>query len=164
MPHIFNMVGSKTSEAKTKAHNENLKLNVKYMVEELIRGDPELARTVLIMEHDLDDYKRPANPLHVRILRYPFYRYRPDNNYTEDSEQGPPLSLQEINTTTNDENTEDSEQGPPLSLQEINTTTNDENTEDSEHFETMFGIRFSDNEATSNNASVQVNIQYESNV
>ena len=92
MPHIFNMVALKTSEAKTKAHNENLKLNVKYMVEELIRGDPELARTVLITEHDLDDYKRPTNPLHVRILRYPLYRYRPDNNCAEDCEQGPPLS------------------------------------------------------------------------
>ena len=142
MPHIFNMVGSKTSEAKTKAYNENLKLNVKYMVEELIREDPELARTVLIMEQDLDDEKRPANPLLiVEMLRNPFYRYRPDNNYAEDCEQGP-LSTR----------------------QEINTTTNDENTEDSEHFETMFGIRFSDNDATSNNASVQVNIQYESNV
>ena len=142
MPHIFNMVGSKTSEAKTKAHNENLKLNVKYMVEELIREDPELARTVLIREQDLDDYKRPVNPLLiVEMLRSPFYRYRPDNNYAEDCEQG-----------------------PLLPLQEINTTTNDENTEDSEHFETMFRIHFSDNDATSNNASVQVNIQYESNV
>ena len=103
MPHIFNMVRSKTSEAKTKAHNENLKLNVKYMVEELIREDPELARTGLIMEQD-------------------------------------------------------------LSLQEINTTTNDENAENSEHFETMFGISFSGNDATSNTCSVQVNIQNESNV
>ena len=123
MPHIFNMVGSKTSEAKTKAHNENLKLNVKYMAQELIRENPELARTVLIMEQDLDDYKRSANPLFLRILRYPFYRCRPDNNYAEDCEQG---SL--------------------LSLQEINTTTNDENTENSEHFETMFGISFSGND------------------
>ena len=123
MPHIFNTIGSKTSEVKTKAHNENLKLNVKYMVEELIREDPELARTVLIMEQDLDDYKKPDDPLLVRILRYPFYRYRPDNNYGEDCEQG-----------------------PLLPLQEINTTTNDENTENSEHFETMFGISFSDND------------------
>ena len=123
MPHIFNMVALKTSEAKTKAHNENLKLNLKYMVEELIRQDPELARTVLIMEHDLDDYKRPVNPLLVRILRNPLHRYRPDNNYAEDCEQG-----------------------PPLSLQEINTMTDDENTKNSEHFETMFGISFSDND------------------
>ena len=55
MLYIFNMLRSKTSEAKTKAYNENLKLNVKYMVEELIRENPGLARTVLIMEEDLDD-------------------------------------------------------------------------------------------------------------
>ena len=142
IPHIFNMVASKTSEAKTKAHNEKLKLNVKYMVQELIRENPELARTVVIMKEDLDDYKGPADPPLVRILRYPFYRYRPDNNYTEDCEQG-----------------------PVLSLQEINTTTNDENAQNSEHFETMFGISFSDNDGTSNNTSVvEENIQYESNV
>ena len=139
IPHIFNMVGSKTGEAKTKAYNQNLELNVKYMVEELIRENPELARTVLIMEQDLHDYKRPADPLLVRILRYPFHRYRPDNNYAEDCEQGPLLSPQEINTTTNDENTE--------------------------HFETMFGISFSDNDATLNNTSVvEENMQYESSV
>ena len=120
MPHIFNMVGSKTSEAKTKVHNENLKRNVKYMVQELIREDPELARTVVIMEQDLYDVKRPVDHLLVRVL---LYRYRPDNNYAEDCEQGP-LS----------------------SLQEINTTTNEANTENSEHFETMFGISFSDND------------------
>ena len=123
MPHIFNMVGSKTSEAKTKAYNKNLKLNVKYMVEQLIGENPKLARTVLIMEEDLDDHKKPDNPLLVEMLRNPFYRYRPDNNYAEDCEQG-----------------------LVLSLQEINTTTNDENNENSEHFETMFGISFSDND------------------
>ena len=54
MPHVFNMVASKTSEAKTKAWNDQLKMNVKYMVEALTREDPELARTVLIMEEDDD--------------------------------------------------------------------------------------------------------------
>ena len=54
MPYIFNMVASKTSEAKTKAWNEQLKMNVKYMVEDLTREDPELGRTVLIMEEDDD--------------------------------------------------------------------------------------------------------------
>ena len=54
MPHVFNMVASKTSEAKTKAWNDQLKMNVKYMVEDLTREDPELARTVLIMEDDDD--------------------------------------------------------------------------------------------------------------
>ena len=54
MPYIFNMVLSKTSEAKTKAWNDQLKMNVKYMVERLTREDPELGRTVLIMEEDDD--------------------------------------------------------------------------------------------------------------
>ena len=54
MPHVFNMVASKTSEAKTKAWNEQLKMNVKYMVEDLTRENPELARTVLIMEENDD--------------------------------------------------------------------------------------------------------------
>ena len=55
MPYIFNMVGLKTSEAKTKAWNDQLKINVKYMVEDLTREDPELARTVLIMEEEMEE-------------------------------------------------------------------------------------------------------------
>ena len=50
MPHVFNMLALKANEERKKAWNEKLKLNVKYMVEELIREDPELARTVLIIE------------------------------------------------------------------------------------------------------------------
>ena len=147
MPHIFNMVGSKTSEAKTKAHNEDLKLNMKYMVQELTREDPELARTVLIMEQDLDDYKRPDDPiLIVEMLRNPFYRYRPDNNYAEDCEQGPLLSLQEINTTTNDENAEDSEHFETMFGISFSDNNDVEDIEPDLNFETMFGISFSDND------------------
>ena len=54
MPHILNMLEVNMSEAKMKAWNENLKMNVKYMVEELIRKDPKLAQTVLIIEQDDD--------------------------------------------------------------------------------------------------------------
>ena len=86
MPHILNMVALKTSEARTKAKNENFKLNIKNMVEELIGQDQKLARTVLKIEQE-DDV-----------------------------------------------------------IIENNAITDDENTEDSEHFETMFGINFSDNE------------------
>ena len=50
IPHIFNMVALKTNEEKKKAFKEKLKLNVKYMVEDLVREDPELARTVLILQ------------------------------------------------------------------------------------------------------------------
>ena len=59
MPHIFNMVGLKTSEETKKAENEKLKLNVKYMVEKLIRKDSELAQAVLITKQN--DGKRPYN-------------------------------------------------------------------------------------------------------
>ena len=54
VPHIFNIISSKTSEAKIEARNENLKLNVNYMVDKLISEDPQLARTVLIIEHNDD--------------------------------------------------------------------------------------------------------------
>ena len=54
MPYVFNMVALKTSEAKTKALNDQLKMKVKLMVEDLTRKHPELARTVLIMEDDDD--------------------------------------------------------------------------------------------------------------
>ena len=54
MPHIFNMVASKMSEERKKAWEETLKLNVENMVEDLIREDPELARTVLIKDEDND--------------------------------------------------------------------------------------------------------------
>ena len=63
MPYIFNMVGSKTSEAKTKAWNEKLKQNVKYMVEDLTREDPGLAQTLLITEKEMkeNDYATANN-------------------------------------------------------------------------------------------------------
>ncbi|CAB4025685.1 Hypothetical predicted protein [Paramuricea clavata] len=53
IPHIFNIVGLRTSEESKKAWEEKLKLNVKYMVEESVGEDSKRARTVLIMEeHD----------------------------------------------------------------------------------------------------------------
>ena len=87
LPHIFNMVGLKTSEERKKTESKKLKSNVKFVVKELIGKDPKLARRLLIIEQDDDVIK--------------------ENN---------------------------------------NTATNDENAEDSEHFETMFGIDFSDND------------------
>ena len=60
MPHILNMVALKANEERKKAWNEKLKLNVKYMVEELIREGPALARTVLIIEQG--DAKRYYSP------------------------------------------------------------------------------------------------------
>jgi hypothetical protein len=48
------MIASKISEERKKASEENLKLNVEYMVEDLIRKHPKRARTVLIKEDDND--------------------------------------------------------------------------------------------------------------
>jgi hypothetical protein len=44
----------KTNEEKRKAWEEKLKVNVKYMVKDLVRDDPELARTFLIIQKDND--------------------------------------------------------------------------------------------------------------
>ena len=55
MPHVFNMVASKTSEEREKAWIEKLKLNVKYLVEEQTTPeDPDRVKTVLIIQ-DSDD-------------------------------------------------------------------------------------------------------------
>ncbi|CAB4001831.1 Hypothetical predicted protein [Paramuricea clavata] len=49
MPHIFNIATLKTSEQMKVAWKEKMKLNVKYMVEELVRDDSELAQTEVII-------------------------------------------------------------------------------------------------------------------
>ncbi|CAB4007068.1 exportin-7 [Paramuricea clavata] len=46
IPHVFNTIALRQSEAKKKARDEKLKLNVKRTVEELTVGNPELAWTV----------------------------------------------------------------------------------------------------------------------
>ena len=131
MPHIFNMIALKTSEEKKKAREEKLKLNVKYMVEDLLREDPELARTVLIIQQ---------------------------SNYattkTEDSED-PELTrlLQEVYGTTTYENVQNSEHPsddypePTRRLLEINHTTADEIVHDSGHIEDRSaGLNLPDND------------------
>ena len=122
VPHIFNMVALKTSEARTKAKNENLKLNIKNMVKELIGKDQKLARTVLIIEQD--DYTRPVNPSFFRRLKWLFCCCR-ENFDGQNYELVPTVSR------GND------------------TTTDDERTEVSEHFETTFGTS-SDNDDVEN--------------
>ena len=61
LSHIFNMVGLKANEERKKAENEKLKLNVKFMVKELISKDPKLARRLLIIEQDNDVIKENNN-------------------------------------------------------------------------------------------------------
>ena len=75
MPHIFNMIALKTSEEKKKAREEKLKLNVKYMVEDFVREDPELARTVLIMQRSLHSPRyatteKKFQPENIRYVQY----------------------------------------------------------------------------------------------
>ena len=69
MPHVFNTIALRQSEARKKAQDEKLKLNVKCMVEELTVGNPELARTVLVLKYHMpegvgrnnDDEVEPTN-------------------------------------------------------------------------------------------------------
>ena len=120
MPHIFNMIGLKTSEEKKKAREEKLKLNVKYMLEDSLRADPELARTVLIIQQNNDATTEHPSDDEDPKLRERLNRLREDNGTTSDenvlgsenslgSELTELLIIQESNDTTADENVRDSE-------------------------------------------------------
>ena len=107
MPHIFNMVGLKTSEERKKAREENLKLNVKYLVEYLLRAHPELARTVLIIQQNNDaTTEHPSD----------------DDDDLEDTDQ---MLMINVNGTTADENVQDSE-NVQVSESDMNATDNDD--------------------------------------
>ena len=62
MPHILTMVASRICEEQKTASNEKFKLNVRYMVEGLIREDPKLAKTAI--EYDM----------HIPIFTYRMVR------------------------------------------------------------------------------------------
>ena len=55
MPHIFNMAALKTSEQMKEAWKEKMKLNLKYMVDELVRDDSELVETEVVIPWREDD-------------------------------------------------------------------------------------------------------------
>ncbi len=134
MPHIFNMVGLKASEEKKKAREEKLKLNVKYMVEDLLRADPELARTVLIIqqnndattEHpsDNDDgFEDPEQMLMINV----------NGTTADENGQGSEnvqVSESDMNATGNND-AEGSKLTAVMITQENNDTTADENVHDS---------------------------------
>ena len=69
IPHVFNTIALRQSEARKKALGEKLKLNVKCMVEELTIGNPELARTFKVLKYYIpegfgrnsDDEVEPTN-------------------------------------------------------------------------------------------------------
>jgi hypothetical protein len=71
VPYIFNMEKLSTSEARKKAWLEKMKLNVKYIVEELTLEDPELARTVLIIQDKSNDtVDREQETAYENVLQY----------------------------------------------------------------------------------------------
>ena len=107
MPHVFNMVALKINEERKKASEEKFKLNVNYMVEDLIREDPELAWTVIIQENDvrtskkiIEDYEL-VQPLRCNLNPH-------DDDDVEDPELAPTVIGQENNDTTDEENVRNS--------------------------------------------------------
>ncbi len=134
MPNIFNMIALKTSEENKKSREENLKLNVKYMLEDLLRGDPKLARTVLIIQqnndsttaHPTNNDDDLENPEQVLVINV--------NGATADvnvqDSENVQVSESDMNATNNDD-AEGSELTDVLIPQE-NDTTADENVHDSE--------------------------------
>ena len=98
MPHVFNMIALKTSEEEKKAREEKLKLNVKYMLEDLLLADPELARTVLIIQQNNDT---------TADENFPDSEHPCDDDEAEDAELT--RLLQEVYGTTTDENLLDSQ-------------------------------------------------------
>jgi hypothetical protein len=151
MPHIFNMVGLKTSEERKKAWEEKLKLNVKYMVEELVGEDSERVRTVLIMEEDNDGTTSEENIQDSEHVQASSDLNSADN--VEDPELAGVLVIQDDIDTRADENVqarsginppdnadvEDPELAPTVVGQENNDPTAEENVRDSERAE---AIRF----------------------
>ncbi len=138
MPHIFNMIALKTSEEKKKATEEKLKINVKYMVEDLLRKNPELARTVLIIQQNNDTIPDENVPDSENVQVSESDLNATDNDDAEGSELTGVLIPRESNDTTADENVHDSEKTEGL-LKLLaraifnNDATTDENIEDSEH-------------------------------
>ena len=166
MPHILNITGLRDSEERQKAWNEDLKLNVKYMVEELIREDPELARTVLIMEQDdvvineniivffntTADDENTEDSEHVETM---FGTSFSDNDDGKDIEPARTVTVRRDVGTTTDENfqnsknvharfesnpdnddVEDNEPAPTVVIHR-NHKTNDENAENCKTFHSM---------------------------
>ena len=151
MPHIFNMVASKTSEERKKAWEEKLKLNVKYMVEELVGEDSERVRTVLIMEleEDNDDTTSEENIQDSEHVQASSDLNSSDN--VEDPELAGVLVIQEDVDTSVDENVQarcsiDPELAPTVVREENNDTTAEDNVQDSERVEDRFDLNPSDSD------------------
>ena len=148
MPHIFNTVALKTNEETKKANTENLELNVKFMMEKLIREGRELARTVLIIEQDS---MRPFNPSFGQLLKNLFGCYHPDNDdssfyelvssvsqhTTADAENTTASAQRDSEGFSDNDDVEDIELTRTVTVRR-NETTTDENFQNSENVHTRF--------------------------
>ncbi len=165
MPHIFNMIALKTSEEKKKAREEKLKLNVKYMVEDLLRADPKLvARTVLIIQQNNDattehpsdnddDLEDPGQMLRLDCLRRVCGTTSVENVQGSENVQ---VSESDMNATDNDD-AEGSESTAVLMPRENNDTTADENVHDSEKTESL--LKLLARAIFNNDATTEENVQ-----
>jgi hypothetical protein len=160
MPHIFNMAGLKTSEERKKTWEEKMKLNVKYMVEELVDEDSERVRTVLIMEleEDNDNTTSEENIQDSEHVQASSDLNSPDN--VEYPELAGVLVIQDDIDTRADQNVEarsginppdnddveDPELPPTVVREENNDTTDEENVRDYERVEARSDLNPSDSD------------------
>ena len=172
VPHILNTVGLKTSEAKTKASNEQLKIKVKYMVEQLIRKHPKLGRTVLIIKPDEDtvapapslrqllnslccNFRNKAGVENPELIQLVIHSDHGMTTYESSADNG---DVKHTNLETTREIRSDfkSDQSGPgnnevaqtVMTQEKNDTTIDESIEGSERVKARLGSNLSDNDNT----------------
>ena len=178
LPHIFNMIALKTSKKNKKAREEKFNLNVKYMVEDLLREDPELARTVLIIQRSVHGPRYATTDENVQYYEHIQASSDLNSPDNDDMVEFPIVIVraQENNGTTADENVQDSEHTEASSdlnspdnddleefpivivhAQENNDATTDENVQDYELVEVKC-----DNGGE--NGRVKENIQYESSM
>ena len=140
MPHIFNMVALKTSEAKTKAKNENLKLNIKYIVNELICEHLVRtkipSRTVPVRQQDDDVMTEHSTSVDESIKDSEHFEHIARTVLIiEPKYQGPENAARDWLDKLSKE----------LIPNCILATSDDEISEDSKDFDIMFGIDCSDN-------------------
>ena len=187
VPHILNTVGLKTSEAKTKASNEQLKIKVKYMVEQLIRKHPKLGRTVLIIKPDEDtvapapslrqllnslccNFRNKAGVENPELIQLVIHS---DHGMTTDESSADNDDVKHTNLETTREIRSDfksdlsaavnNELARTVMTQEKNDTTIDESIQGSERVESTLGSNVPDNDNTEDIGPAQTVVIQENN-
>jgi hypothetical protein len=142
MPHILNMVALKTSEERKKAWEEKLKLNVKRMVEELVREDPQRARTVFIIKKN-DDTTVDENFQKFERVRI---HVSCESTAADDTAADDRTADERDLIWSDNDDVDDPELAPTVIRQGNNDTRTDENLEDSERVEARFDLNPSDSD------------------